>query len=571
MRQLNGSRNGSAPDFRALFEGAPGLYLVLTPQLNIAAVSEAYLRATMVTRNDVIGRGLFDVFPDNPDDPAADGVSNLRASLMRVLKNRRPDAMAMQKYDIRRPAEEGGGFEVRYWSPLNTPVLNAKSELAWIIHRVEDVTDLVRLRAREESHDQLQRDQQVVINQLRAANQELGHQIDENARLGKERDRAEDQLRQAQKMEAVGNLTGGMAHDFNNLLGVIIGNLDVLRGARKSDPELMELTGEALEAALRGADLTRRLLAFARRQPLRPERIDVNELIDGITRLLTRTLGDHLAVSVNLAKTLWPVVADPTQLWTSVTNLATNARDAMPNGGRLTISTANKQLDAQYAAERSEVAPGDYVVVEVTDTGLGISPEILSHIFEPFFTTKDREKGSGLGLSMVFGFMKQSGGHVSVYSEPGVGTTFRLYLPRASEGAYVVPTPSKSVAVSGKGETVLMVEDNAALRKIAVRQIQELGYHVIDVGGGAEALEVLSGKVIDVLFTDIVMPGRLNGFELSRRALELRPKLRVLLTSGFPDAHIGDEAQGALRGLILLAKPYQQEELARALRAILDG
>ncbi|HXP29741.1 MAG TPA: MASE4 domain-containing protein, partial [Stellaceae bacterium] len=242
-----------------------------------------------------------------------------------------------------------------------------------------------------------------------------------------ERQRAEAQLVQAQKMEAIGNLTGGMAHDFNNLLGIIIGNLDTLRERKSVDCDVKELGGEALDAAIRGADLTRRLLAFARRQPLQPQRIALDELIAGNAKLLRRTLGEHIEISLEAAADLWPVIADPAQLEASLTNLATNARDAMPKGGRLMIATANRRLDADYAAAHAEVTPGDYAMIEVSDTGSGMTKEVLSRIFEPFYTTKERDKGTGLGLSMVFGFMKQSGGHINVYSEVGVGTTFRLY------------------------------------------------------------------------------------------------------------------------------------------------
>ncbi len=251
-------------------------------------------------------------------------------------------------------------------------------------------------------------------------------------RLETEQAQTEAQLRQAQKMEAIGNLTGGMAHDFNNLLGVIIGNLDMLQECKRGDAEVEELAGDALDAAQRGADLTRRLLAFARRQALQPRRIDLNDLVTDITRLLSRTLGETVEIALDLAPELWPVVADPAQLEASLTNLATNARDAMPGGGGLVIATANRRLDADYAGQHTDLAAGDYVMIEVSDTGGGIPPDILGKIFEPFYTTKELGKATGLGLSMVFGFMRQSGGHIDVYSEPGVGSIFRLYLPRAA-------------------------------------------------------------------------------------------------------------------------------------------
>src|ERR1700740_2564226 len=258
-----------------------------------------------------------------------------------------------------------------------------------------------------------------------------------------ERTKLEAQLHQAQKMEAIGNLTGGMAHDFNNMLGVIIGNVDLLRDLKGDDPDIDELSREALDAAFRGADLTRRLLAFARQQPLRPQHVDVNELVSGITRLLRRTIGEDVEISLDLAAELGPVVVDPAQLEASLTNLATNARDAMANGGRLMIATANRTLDADYAAQHAEVVPGGYVKLEVGDTGCGMTPEVMHRIFEPFFPSKSRHHGTGLGLKMVFGFIKQSGRHIGVYSEPGIGTTFRLFLPRITGDASAVDDRSE--------------------------------------------------------------------------------------------------------------------------------
>ena len=384
-----------------------------------------------------------------------------------------------------------------------------------------------------------------------------------------EQRQTEAQLHQAQKMEAIGNLTGGMAHDFNNLLAVIIGNLDVLRGLMAGNATVDELGGEALDAALRGAELTRRLLAFARRQPLRPEQIDVNSLVDGITKLLSRTLGEQIEIDVSLAPDPWPVVADPAQLEAALTNLATNARDAMPKGGRLTISTANRELDEDYAAQHPEVMPGEFTMIEVSDTGTGMPPQVLSRIFEPFFTTKEQGKGTGLGLSMVFGFMKQSGGHINVYSEPGVGTTFRLYLPRAGQSgdAETRAAVEEEVAL-GHGETVLVVEDNAALRRIAVRQVCELGDRALEAENAEAALAILEQERVDLLFTDVVMPGEMSGLELARTAVGRWPRIRVILTSGFP----GTKIAGSLDASVsehLLSKPYRKEDLARTLNEAL--
>jgi PAS domain S-box-containing protein len=385
-----------------------------------------------------------------------------------------------------------------------------------------------------------------------------------------ERTKLEAQLHQAQKMEAIGNLTGGMAHDFNNMLGVVIGNLDLLRDLKGNDPDIDELTREALDAAFRGADLTRRLLAFARQQPLRPQRVDVNELVSGITRLLRRTIGEDIEIALDLAADLWPVVVDPAQLEASLTNLATNARDAMAEGGRLLIATANRTLDADYAAQHSEVVPGGYVMLEVSDTGCGMPPEVIHRIFEPFFTTKGRDKGTGLGLSMVFGFIKQSGGHIGVYSEPGIGTTFRLFLPRVMRDA---PSIEDSVVVPlahGRGETVLVVEDNEALRRVVTRQLGELGYRVLAAENAGAGLDLLERQSIDLLLTDVVMPGGVNGRELARRARQRWPGIKIVFTSGFSEARLNGDNSPLASCTPLLSKPYRKEDLASAAREALD-
>ena len=385
-----------------------------------------------------------------------------------------------------------------------------------------------------------------------------------------ERTKLEAQLYQAQKMEAIGNLTGGMAHDFNNMLGVVIGNLDLLRDLKGGDSDVDELTREALEAAFRGADLTRRLLAFARQQPLRPQRVDVNELVSGIARLLRRTLGEDIEISLNLAAELGSVVVDPAQLEASLTNLATNARDAMPEGGRLVIVTGNRTLDSDYAAQHTEVVPGDYVMLEVCDTGCGMTPEVIHRIFEPFFTTKARDKGTGLGLSMVFGFIKQSGGHIGVYSEPGIGTTFRLFLPRTTHEAPAVADSNVIPLAHGNGETVLVVEDNQALRHVVTRQLGELGYRVLAAENAAAGLELLDRQSIDLLLTDIVMPGGINGRELARRASLRWPGIKIVFTSGFSEARLNDDAGPLTACTPLLSKPYRKEDLANAAREALD-
>ncbi len=356
----------------------------------------------------------------------------------------------------------------------------------------------------------------------------------------READTQREQLRHSQKMEAVGQLTGGLAHDFNNLLAIIIGNLDMLQEISAEDPVTDELVRDALDSALRGADLTRRLLAFARRQPLQPERVEINEVIGAIVRLLTRTLGENITIEMSLASNVWPVQIDRAQFEAVIANLATNARDAMPRGGALLIDTHNGRLDASYAAAHTDVTPGDYVVVEISDSGTGMTPEILSRIFEPFFTTKEQGKGTGLGLSMVFGFMKQSGGHITAYSESGKGTTFRLYLPRMSDTVTAREERSDQPASLGGSETILVVEDNAGLRRIVVRQLGEAGYRVLEAPDAEAAMTIIeSPEPIHLLLTDVVMPGAMDGRDLARVAVARRPALRTLLTSGFPDARWG--------------------------------
>jgi PAS domain S-box-containing protein len=378
-------------------------------------------------------------------------------------------------------------------------------------------------------------------------------------------------LVQAQKMEAIGNLTGGIAHDFNNLLGIVIGNLDQLRGQKIGgillNPKIDQLASEALDAALRGAELTKHLLAFARRQSLSPQQIDVNELVQETNTLLSRILGNDIEIKLNLLADTWPVDADPSQLVASLINIANNARDAMPKGGVLTITTGNRHLDEDYATLHPELVPGNYALIEVSDTGTGIAPEILNQIFEPFFTTKEQGKGTGLGLSMVFGFVKQSAGHISVYSEEGHGTTFRLYLPRATAST----SAPETVFASERGghETVLAVEDNISLRRIAVHQLNDLGYRVFEAEDGNAALKILESEPVDLLFTDIMMPGGMSGYDLALKATARWPALKVILTSGFPEAKLNGNGVPPA-GLKLLTKPYRKLDLAQVLRQLLD-
>ncbi len=383
-----------------------------------------------------------------------------------------------------------------------------------------------------------------------------------------ERISTETQLRQMQKMQAIGNLTGGLAHDLNNLLSVIIGNLDLLAERAQLDPASKQLEQAALGAALRGSTLVQRLLAFARRQPLEPEPCNVNLLVEGMSGIFERSLGDNIAIELNLDEDIQPVVVDPAQLEAALLNIANNARDAMPTGGRLIIATRNCVLDDDYVAQHSDVVPGNFVLIEVSDTGSGMPADIIEQIFEPFFTTKPSGEGTGLGLSMVFGFAKQSGGHINVYSEPGVGSTFRLYLP-ANANAVVAAGVQARIAAEGGQETILVVEDKAALRKLVLLQLGELGYRVLEAADGTEAIRILETEPVDLMFSDIVMPGGLSGYDLARILQERWPETKILMTSGFPDLKLygnGDHPAN----LRLLRKPYRKADLAEALREVLD-
>jgi PAS domain S-box-containing protein len=382
-----------------------------------------------------------------------------------------------------------------------------------------------------------------------------------------ERKRLEDQLRQAQKMETVGQLTGGVAHDFNNLLTVILGNAEDLADELQDNPTLHALAEMTQLAAERGAALTRRLLAFARRQTLDPRPTDINGLLRNIEGLLRRTLGEDIAIELARGAGLWPALADAAQLEAAVLNLCLNARDAMPGGGRLSIETANSPLDEAYADAHPELQPGDYVMIAVSDTGTGMTPEVAVRAFEPFFTTKGIGHGSGLGLSMVYGFVKQSGGHVKIYSEPAQGTVVKLYMPRAGAVQPTAPAPRAS-ELRGTG-TILAVEDDELVRRRVEGQLAALGYKVIAAADGPAALEVLrSGAPIDLLFTDVVMPGGMDGGELAEAARALRPGLPVLFTSGYTER--GIVQRGRLEpGVHLLNKPYRRQDLAEKVRELL--
>ena len=658
------------PDFRALFEAAPGLYLVLTPRLEIVAVSDAYARATMTRRQEIVGRGLFDVFPDNPDDPTATGTANLRASLERVLRNRTPDSMAVQKYDIRRPEAEGGGFEERYWSPLNSPILGPSGEVDYIIHEVEDVTEFVRLKQqgaaerkvaeelrthaarmeqtlqataryralmeqandailildlsglileanreaerlfgrsraqitgrsyddfvvpeeREESarrRSQLRKDGTVRVvgrHMERAGGTVVSVDVSGSlVRMGEEsrilailrdvteRQRLEALLLQSQKMESVGRLAGGVAHDFNNLLGVITGYGDLLlREIGEGHPSHKRVV-EIRKAADRAAALTRQLLAFSRKQVLHLRVLDLNGVVSGIETMLRRLIGEHIELITVRQPGLGRVKADPGQVEQVIANLVVNARDAMPNGGKLIIETGNVELDDLYAAARPDARPGPHVMLAVSDTGHGMDAETLSHMFEPFFTTKGLGQGTGLGLSTVYGIVRQVGGQVMVYSEPGRGTSFKIYLPRLEQETDDAPAPALPGPAPKGSETVLLVEDEHALRVLIHEVLRGAGYRILQGATPEEALAVAAGHAgsIDLVLTDVILPS-MSGRQMADALRVLRPETRALFMSGYTDDAISHH--GILEsGTHFMEKPFTSDALLRKVREVLDG
>jgi PAS domain S-box-containing protein len=381
-------------------------------------------------------------------------------------------------------------------------------------------------------------------------------------------------LRHSQKMEAIGRLTGGVAHDFNNLLQIIIGNLEALRRHLHKDTNKAQGAADmAMSGARRAAALTQKLLEFARRQPLSPRPIHVNQLVLGMSEILHRMLGETISVEVIQGEGVWQIEADPNELESAILNLAVNARDAMPNGGSLTIETSNAHLDAAYAARHPELSPGQYVLIAISDTGAGMEAQTVTHAFEPFFTTKPIGKGTGLGLSQVYGFVKQSGGHVTIYSEVGHGTTVNVYLARLlGEG---LPSgesaPDTSLPRAQPGETILIVEDDSGVKAATVNSLLELGYAVVDAHDGPSAIDLLHRHVkFDLLLTDVGLPNGLTGEQLAAQVRSLLPHVKVLYTTGY--ARNAIVHQGRLDpGVHLLTKPFTYSQLARKLRDVFDG
>ena len=525
----------------------------------IIFVNDAFCQLTGYARDEILGRNCR--FLQGPNtDPAT--VTRIRDAIA---------AAEAIEIDIRNYRKDGQPF----WNRLLIgPVHDASGVLTHFFASQHNITaELERLTELESHNEALT----ALAKQLAERSEEL---VEANGRLrteAKERAIVEEALRQAHKMEAVGQLTGGIAHDFNNLLGGIIGSLELMqrRIAAGRTEGLERYTSGAITSAQRAAALTQRLLAFARRQPLDPKRIEANRLVAGMEDLLRGTLGSGIVFEMALAGDLWPTLCDPNQLESAILNLAINARDAMPEGGRLTIETANVHLDDAYArAQGGEVRPGQYIAVSVTDTGVGMTQEVIAKAFDPFFTTKPTGKGTGLGLSMLYGFVKQSEGIVRVYSEPGKGTTFKIYLPRdlgdAQAESRLEASGVRSALRAEAGETVLVVEDEATIRMLVTETLNDLGYAAIEAVDGPSALQIVQSEArIDLLVTDVGLPG-LNGHQLAHAARAVRPGLRVLFMTGYADnAAFGSTALEP--DMEALAKPFTLDALARKMRKMIEG
>lgn len=506
--------------FRTLVESAPEAMLILDADAQrFVDVNENACRLFGMSRTDLIGAGPLQISP--PVQP--DG-------------------------------SESAELARRY---IDDALQGRTTQFEWM-HQNADGDPLVcEVRLVRLPHDELRLVRGSIID------------ISERKLAEAERERLTHELSQSQKMQAIGQLTGGVAHDFNNLLTVIMSALEMIAGDAEDPQRVRGLSDQAMGAAQRAASLTQRLLAFARRQPLRPQVIDLNRLVANAEQLLRRTLGETIVIEAVLGGGLWPCESDPAQLENVILNLAINARDAMPGGGRLTIETANTRLDRHYAEMNGDVQPGQYVMLAVSDNGCGMDPAVLRQAFEPFFTTKPTGEGSGLGLSMVYGFVKQSGGHVKIYSEPDEGTTVRIYLPRSS--AAITPESVQRQAQAtprGNGERVLVVEDDPAVRLLVVEELQTLGYATLDAEHGRAALDLLERNDVDLMLSDVVLPGGMNGTELAARALAMHADLPVLYMSGYTENAIIHN--GRLdAGVILLEKPFTRRQLAQAVRAAL--
>jgi signal transduction histidine kinase/ActR/RegA family two-component response regulator len=667
------------PDFKLLFEALPHLVLVLSPgpEFIMAAANEGRLRGTNTRREDCIGRSIFEVFGRNPDEQSEFGAGVLRASLERVMRTGKPDRMAITKYDIPRAPGNESGFEVRYWSPLNTPVLNDLGEVVYIIHQTEDVTDRVLGHQRSSSslivderlrvallaseagifdwyidqdqflcdnalqqlfgfpdvlvgdsierflehvhHDDRKRVRVALVECLhgkdftvefrlqRSAKEQwlvskgkvfrdasgrcsyvTGTCVDITARKQAEkalyeltetlearvaaevaeRTRVEHTLHQAQKMEAVGQLTGGIAHDFNNLLTGVIGSLELMQRRHRVGNSIDDerYISAAVTSAHRAAALTQRLLAFSRRQTLDLKPIEVNPLVASLEDLLHRTTRENIQITTHLAAGLPLVAMDANQFESALINLAINARDAMPEGGTITIATASVHLPSEEA-KALQLTEGDYVTLTVADTGTGMTPDVLAKVFEPFYTTKPIGQGTGLGLSMVYGYMRQSRGAVRILSQPGTGTRVQLYMPCLESDVGIAPVEVNREAPLGEGQKVLVVEDEAVVRSLIVEVLEELGYEAHEAADAQEAIPVIeSSQRLDLMISDVGLPG-MNGRQLADLGQLRRPGLKVLLATGYAE---GSNVSGYLASnMEIITKPFAIDTLANKVSEML--
>jgi len=490
---------------RAILENAPLEIVLKNTQGRIMAVSRNILSVLDVDLQDAVGKTTADFFPKE---------------IARVYMEADSEVLRTGKFLQHEVLERIDG-EIQHMLNSKFPLRDDDGEIIGICSLTTNITEMKRMEAK---------------------------------------------LHHAQKMETVGQLTGGVAHDFNNLLAVVMGNLEILAERLGAEDAAVQ---SALRATTRGAELTHRLLMFARRQALDAKPVDLNGIVSGMEDLLRRTLGDYIAIEIRRSADLWSVLADAGQVENALLNLALNARDAMPAGGHLWITTANVTLDDE-AARQIEGPPGDYAMLAVADDGTGIDPDTLERIFEPFFTTKEVGAGSGLGLSMVYGFAKESGGHVTVESTPGQGARVNLYLPRTMSNPTVAVTVPTNDLPTAQGETILLVEDNPDVRALAAAVLESLNYRVIVTENGIAALAVLEdGHTIDLMLTDVALPGGLRGPELTRRARQIRPGLRVLFMSGYAGSSLDDSDEPEPERLI--AKPFRKRDLAQRLRAALDA
>lgn len=556
-RQLSSEveqRTAERDRMRALFQQAPSFMCILSgPDHVFELVNDAYLQ--LVGHRQLIGINVRDALPDVADQGFFELLDGVYRSGKPYIGRSLP--VSLQRDDEKEP-------DRRFINLIYQPIFDRTGDVTGIFVDGFDVTHQKR------AEEQLQSLNHTLEQRVEQRTHELRSALLELEKETVERETAQLALRQAQKMEALGNLTGGVAHDFNNLLQVVGGNLQLLSKDIGGNARAEQRLQNALAGVARGAKLASQLLAFGRRQPLEPKVVNVRKLIQNMDDMLRRALGEEIELETVVSGGLWNTLIDPGQLENAILNLAINARDAMDGRGRLTIETANAVLDEDYARAHDDVHPGQYVLVAVTDTGSGISPDIIEHVLEPFFSTKTEGKGSGLGLSMVYGFLKQSGGHLRIYSEVGLGTSMKLYMPRTMQ----VEDSLADVSVippSGGTETVLVVEDDEGVRDTSVALLTDLGYRVLKAHDAQSAFAIVnSGVHVDLLFTDVVMPGPMRSTELAQKVKGLFPGIAVLYTSGYTENSIVHG--GRLdTGVELLSKPYTRDALARKVRHVLSN